>query len=172
MTKFKPNHLLTQKALKALLHFDPNSGIFTWISARPRIHVGMVAGCLMPEGYIRITVDGHRVMAHQLAWLYMTGDYIVRGIDHKDTNRANNKWINLRRATRSQNNMNAGLRSDNSTGFKGVSIKRGKSSKRYCAQIGLTGHPNHIGYFRTAEEAHAAYMDKARELYGDYARAA
>lgn len=173
MTKFKPNHLLTQGRLRSLLFYDPETGVFTWRKNRARVSAGTIAGSLMPEGYLRITVGGHRFMAHQLAWLYMTGEYVARDIDHRDTNRANNRWENLRRATRSQNNMNARLRSDNSTGFKGVTIKKGKRSKPYCAQVGVPGkgRPQHIGYFHTAEDAHSAYVSAAKIQFGEFARA-
>jgi hypothetical protein len=46
----------------------------------------------------------------------------------------------------------------------------------YCptttAKIGFEGRQIYLGYYQTAEEAHAAYYAKAQELFGEFARAA
>lgn len=172
MTKFKPNHLLTQSRLIELLSYDPETGIFRWIVSRSsRALAEDVAGSLSKEGYIRITIDSHRFMAHSLAWLYMTGEYIARGIDHQDTIRSNNKWDNLRKATRSQNNMNSNVRSDNITGIKGCRFKASRASpKKYYATITLEGKQKYLGYFLTAQEAADAYRDAAIKHFGEFAR--
>ena len=55
---------------------------------------------------------------HQIIWVYMTGKWPDKLIDHEDLNGENNKWYNLRLATQSQNMMNVGLRATNTTGVK------------------------------------------------------
>lgn len=167
MSKFKPNSELTQARLREILHYNPETGIFRWIEARPRIQVGDVAGSVQ-QGYIRITVDGHRFMAHTLAWLYMTGEYVARGLDHKDTNRANNRWANLRKASKSQNRMNSTVRSDSRSGHKGVHIYK---SGRITAQITLPGcRARYLGTFNSIEAAAARYEEEARKHFGEYVR--
>lgn len=130
----------------------------------------MQAGHLSKEGYIRITIDGHRIMAHTLAWLYMTGKYVARGIDHRDTVRSNNQWINLRCATQSQNNMNMKVRSDNALGIKCVLRKKGAISKPYYATIRVDGRQRQLGYCATIEEAAETYRIAALKHFGDFAR--
>lgn len=89
-------------------------------------------------------------------------------IDHRDGNGLNNKRKNLRVATCTQNNRNARLRNDSTTGFKGVHLK--KSSRRFQALIRVDGVRIHLGCFDTAEEAHAAYCVAAQKYFGAFAR--
>jgi len=90
-------------------------------------------------------------------------------VDHIDTNGLNNRRSNLRVATRSQNLCNRGACETNTSGFKGV--KRRKDCNRWTAQIQLNGKYRYIGIFRTAQDAHAAYVAASKELHGEFARA-
>lgn len=109
-------------------------------------------------------------MAHQLAWLLSHDEWPPRNIDHIDMDRANNRLSNLRLATPSQNGANRGRQKNNSSGLKGVAWNKG--AKRWRAQIKANGKRRHLGYFDTAEEAHAAYQEAAASLFGDFARTA
>ena len=109
--------------LKELVDYDSETGIFTW---KPRkwaygAKAGTEAGWRDWKGYVIITLDRVNYRAHRLAWLYMTGEWPSQDVDHKDRNKANNRWINLREATRSQNMGNQSLRDCNTSGVKGVS---------------------------------------------------
>lgn len=88
-------------------------------------------------------------------------------IDHRDRIRSNNQRENLREATRSQNNMNKGVRSDNTSGFKGVNYC--KRQCKWVSRIGYGGKRMHIGYFDTPEEAAKAYDRAAKDLHGEFA---
>lgn len=89
-------------------------------------------------------------------------------IDHIDGNGLNNRAANLRYATKSQNGMNRGLTSKNTTGYKGVHFY--KSRGNYTANIAVNGKLKCIGYFETAEEAHKAYKKAAKKLHGEFAK--
>lgn len=157
--------MLTTARLKESLSYDPETGSFTWLIQKARrTKIGSVAGTIW-DGYIRIEIDNRSYRAHRLAWLYMTGVWPDEEIDHKNTNRSDNRWSNLRAATHSQNQGNARRRRDNSTGFKSVQKIRGK----FRAVISR-GPRIHLGYFDTAEKAHAAYCAAAVKLYGQFAR--
>lgn len=116
-------------------------------------------------------INGKTTMfrAHRLAFVLMGVD-IPAGfeVDHKDCNRLNNVWTNLRLATRVQNaaNQKAHVHRKHAQLPKGVSMKR----NRFRAQIGYGGKQIPLGTFATPEEAHAAYAAKAKELYGDFSR--
>jgi hypothetical protein len=162
---------LTRARLRELLHYDPGSGEFRWRRRVSRtVRVGDIAGCVNKiNGYRYIAVGYRRYAAHQLAWLYMTGKWCRPIIDHRDTDRANNRWDNLRRATKSTNAANRVRPRNNSSGFKGVGLDR--KSGRWRAQICKDGRTRVLGTFPTPQAAHAAYVAAARRLFGEFARA-
>lgn len=91
-------------------------------------------------------------------------------VDHQDGNGLNNRRCNLRGATRSQNLSNQRIRSNNTSGFKGVS--RNKARAKWMAYIALHGKQHHLGYYDTPEAAHAAYVEASARLHGEFGRAA
>ena len=115
-----------------------------------------------------IGIDGVKYRASNLAWLYMTGEWPTTGIDHKDQDSTNDRWENLRLADQTQNNANARLRVDNTSGSRGVSWKQDK--QKWKAYVNLNGRQIHCGYFDTIEEAKAARDAKASLLHGEFAR--
>ena len=153
--------ILTQERLRKLLHYDLETGRFTWkIKPNRNIAIGSVAGSMRKDGYVLISIDGVRYYAHRLAWLYIVGEWPDYNIDHKDTSPKNNSWLNLRDATQSvniQNQIQAHLGS--ATGVLGV--HRDKS--RFCAHIYFDGKQHHIGSYSSAEKAYEAYIEAKRK---------
>jgi hypothetical protein len=152
------------------LDYDPETGLFTWkVNRRGRFaRVGSKAGTDNGDGQIRINVDGTKHVAHRLAWLYMTGTWPPGLIDHRNLVRSDNRWSNLRLATKSENMANRRAPANNKSGLKGVS--RHSQCDRWTAQICKDGQRVHLGLFKTKEEAHAAYTAAAAEMYGEFAR--
>lgn len=165
---------LTAEQLRASLDYDPEIGTFTWRhrpNLRPSINsrlVGMTAGTPIANGYITIVIMHKHHYAHRLAWLHVTGAMPEADIDHIDGDRKNNRWLNLRQATRSQNNMNQKAQQRSKSGLKGVywHVKAGK----WAAQIVVNKEHHYLGLFDTAEAAHAAYREAASRLHGKFAR--
>ena len=89
-------------------------------------------------------------------------------IDHRDGNSKNNRLSNLRLSTHSENAANRRRYRNNASGFKGVSLEA--RTGKWMAKITKDGRTYFLGRFPTAEEAHAAYAAKARELFGEFAR--
>lgn len=87
-------------------------------------------------------------------------------VDHLNGNGLDNRRLNLRQATHSQNAMNRGMRSDNTSGYKGVGLRRGA----WTAEIYVHGVQHYLGRFLSAEEAARAYDAAAAELFGEFAR--
>lgn len=156
---------LTQEYLKSILHYDPETGVFTWLIKKGKVFPGDVAGGLdISKGYWRIMIDGKGYKGHRLAYFYETGKWPVVEIDHKDTNRSNNRFNNLREATRSQTRMNSrGMISDEA---KGTTYN--KKLKAWVARVKVDGVYRHWSSHKTQEEAHKAYVKAAIELHGDY----
>lgn len=168
---------LTHERLREVLRYDPETGIFTWRiniycgNGRAIVMAGDVAGhksVRRHTTYIVIGIDGCRYMAHDLAVFHVEGD-MPRLVDHEDRDGVNNRWENLRRATKSQNGANQCLSPRNKFGLKGV--MRDKHGKKWVAQIQVDGKSKHLGTFKTPEEAHAAYVAAAERHFGEFARA-
>lgn len=159
---------LTHVRLLELLSYDPATGAFTRKVDRYRFLAGSVAGAADLSGYICIKIDGVTHKAHRLAIFYMTGKWPVDEVDHRDRNKANNAWANLREATHAENMQNQRRRSDNNSGRLGVYFH--KRDNKWYAQIRLDGKANHLGSFATIEAAGAAY-DKAKADLHPFAQA-
>jgi hypothetical protein len=162
---------LTRARLRALLHYNRRTGEFRWRkrsgnSARRGPPADHVPG----QCRIFVRIDDRLYPAHQLAWFYVTGRWGKPTIDHSDGDATNNRWNNLRRATRSQNGANRRRPRHNTSGYKGVSLCR--KSGRWRADIGKNGIVIYLGTFATPQEAHEAYLKAARKLFGKFARAA
>lgn len=113
------------------------------------------------------TVLLHKLIASQYKNLQKTGSRNV--IDHINGNPSDNRKVNLRIATQQENAMNQKMRSDNSTGHKGVLLN--KRSGRYIAVITKNHKLTRLGTFDTVEEAGVAYDDASTELFGEFTRA-
>lgn len=157
--------------LKEILHYDPDSGVFTYLVRRSRTPAGTVAGHISHiDGRRRIGLDNKHYLANQLAWFFMTGKWPPHHIDHINGNQADDRFSNLRPATGSQNLANAKRPKHNRSGLKGASWD--KRSGKWRAVIKQHRRVIHIGLFDSPEEAHAAYLSRAKELFGEFARAA
>lgn len=164
---------VTVERLRDLLNYDPETGVFTWrIGRKGRgCAAGAVAGRVRDhDGYCRLGIDGERYFAHQLAWLHVHGEWANSDLDHINGQPDDNRIANLRIATGSENLANARRPCHNTSGFKGVSWHR--VAGKWRATIKKNRVPIHIGHFTSAEDAHAAYVAKAKELFGEFARAA
>ncbi len=156
--------ILTQARLKELLHYDPDTGVFTWLVSRSGRYAGANAGSADPkDGYVMVKIAGRDYRAHRLAWLYVTGAWPEKNVDHKDAVKINNAWSNLREATDAENTQNRiAPRADNACGFLGV---HKASKKKWRAQISVAGKTMQLGRFNSPEEAHAAYVNAKRTYH-------
>lgn len=158
-----PSLALTADRLREVLSYDKESGQFTRLVCGDDSLVGPT-GEVNHHGYERIAVDGNTYQAHRLAWLHVTGTWPALYIDHIDGNRSNNRWANLREASREVNNQNQRrAHKDNKTGFLGVYFH--KASGLFASRICVDRKSIMVGYFHTPEEAHAAYLKAKRELH-------
>lgn len=152
--------MLTQEELKSKLIYDPESGIFTKKN-------GKRTGYIFDGRYIRMRINGRPFKAHRLAWLYMTGRWPLDQIDHIDGNGLNNKFANLREATRVQNNHNSAAKARKYDLPRGVSAVH--KSKKFRAQISIGNRKKSLGTFQTPEDAGEFYELAAEMLHGEYA---
>lgn len=169
MTMKKNEKQLTVGQLKELLHYNPETGVFTWArSVGQRARIGRVAGSKVPSGYIKISVSKRVYSAHRLAWLYMTGSWPENEIDHVDNNPSNNAFSNLREATKSQNAQNRGNRKGTVSRFKGVIFDTQRQKWVACIWLKDLKKNKRIGSFSSEEEAAKAYRSEAEALHGEF----
>jgi hypothetical protein len=161
--------MLTAGRLREVLFYDPLTGNFTRLlgNYRGRIVGTVVASDKHNASYLRIRVDGGKYYAQRLAWLYVTGDWPVADVDHHDTDGLNNKWSNLRDASRRENKGNAVAYQNNKLGVKGVNVTRNGT---YYACIRSRGKSTSLGTFKDLASAEAAYAAAARQVFGAFAR--
>lgn len=155
--------------LKNHLNYCEVSGVFTRAeTVNGKYKKGDVAGALKLNGYIAISIKGKKYHAHRLAWLYVHGHFPSDCIDHVNMNKSDNRIINLRLATKSQNMNNKGKRSNNKSGFKGVCWD--KCQCKWKASTRFGGKNKHLGYFDSPLQASEAYNKFAIENHGEFFR--
>lgn len=155
---------VTHDRLLSLLSYDTATGLFTWIAGR---HAGKIAGTKHNEGYMVIGIDGVRYLSHRLAWFYVTGEWPKGKLDHRDRNRGNSAFDNLREVTSAQNSLNSGKRARKHDLPRGVWRKY----RRYLAvttlrEAGGRRKQITIGRFDSPEEAHQAWRSFMADRYG------
>ncbi|HIF5760533.1 TPA: HNH endonuclease [Raoultella ornithinolytica] len=147
--------------------YNPETGVFIRIKSKTRPDsIGKSAGYIAKEGYVVISLGRESYKAHRLAWLVTYGEWPDEDIDHVVRDKSNNKIVNLRKASRSMNCANVGLRSHNTSGYRGVSFNA--QWGRWFAQIIVGGEKRFLGYFESAEKASEAYVLAAKEAFGEY----
>lgn len=156
--------------LQSILDYDSSNGIFYWkINVGTNKTIGKTAGTINRKGYIVITINGNKYLAHRLAWFFSTGlDPVELQIDHINGVKEDNRLCNLRLATHSSNGCNRGASARNTSGYKGVHYH--KNNQKWIASIQINKSRSHIGAFDTPELAHMAYCKAAAELHGEFAR--
>lgn len=160
--------MMERRPISEVFSYCPDSGHVTWL-IEPRagiIKVGDLAGYITKDGYRAIRYRRKWYPAHHVAWFLMTGVW-PKMIDHKNLNKGDNRWENLREATPLQNNANVAGRGKYP---KGVTFH--KQVGRYQAAIKVEGRSHYLGLHDTPEQAHAAYIAAATRFFGEFARAA
>ena len=156
---------LTHERLKELLHYEPLTGWFTWRVTSSVAKPGERAGGGHGHGYRSIGLDYKKYLEHILAWFYMKGEWPSDEVDHRNLNKSDNSWDNLRLATRSQNGHNKGLNYRNKTGVSGVN----KHGNKYRVKFLLDGRLFDLGSFSSLEEAAEVRFSAEREYLGEFA---
>lgn len=144
--------MLTVEFLREILSYDPNTGIFIWKKTLSnRNKVGNVAGTISDRGYIVITINKKRLMAHRLAWMHYFGSEPNGVIDHLDGVHANNRISNLRDVEQVLNTRNNRLSKNNSSGYPGVYLN--KRSGKWGVQIWNGMKRKCLGSYESKEKA-------------------
>jgi len=141
----------TQLEVKEMLNYNPETGIFIWLTAKANcVSAGVIAG-YKTHGYIKIGINNKKYPAHRLAWFYTYGVWPKDQLDHINHVRDDNRIVNLREATSQENSKNTLIRKDNTSGFIGVYWN--EINKNWRVRISINGNPNNLGSFADKTEA-------------------
>lgn len=151
---------LSLETLKHRLLYNPETGVFTRKCLMVGSSMGSVCGSLKPSGYVVVRVDGEYYRAHRLAWFYQYGKWPTGDVDHINRNRSDNRIENLRESDRSENLCNSSVRSDNTSGVKGVHFNR--TNRTYTVRVQKNGACFEKHGIKTLE--HAASIAKSARL--------
>jgi len=172
---------LTQELVREFLHYDPDTGIFTWLERDLKWfkgekqhccdswntrHASKVAGGVFTKShngksYLQISIFDTNMSLHRLAWFYVNGVYPDH-VDHINGDGTDNRWCNLREATASQNSRNMKLSSLNTSGVTGVSWS--ESRQKWASSINVKGKRVFLGRFSDLDDAVNARKE-AEKLY-------
>lgn len=159
--------MITQEQVKKLFTYNPKTGYLIWLEDRgPNKVKGNPAGSKsLTRRYITLRIDGKSQQVHRLIFLYHHG-FLPKFVDHIDNNQKNNKIENLRGCTHSQNICNSRIRSNNTSGIKGVSWDKGR--KKWIGHLSLLGRSYYIGRFKTKSEAEKAIKIKRESVHKEF----
>lgn len=163
--KARRRSALSREELMALLDYDPHTGAFTTRVRRGPIKAGVVAGTMDDEGRIVITINYVRHFAHRLAWLYMNGSWPDGEIDHRDTDRSNNRWVNLRDVSSTVNKQNKRRAQSGKKYSRLLGAQWCKQAGKWKSSIRANGKIVHLGFFGSDAEAAEAYVIAKRRMH-------
>lgn len=148
---------LTKEIIEKYFRYDRSSGKIFWNLREGNPGgfntrwAGKEIDAIDARGYITFKFNCKEfkgtLKAHQIVFFLETGEWLDV-IDHKDQNRSNNFYQNLRRSDKMRNALNQKVRSTNTTGHSNISMQNGK----FVVQKSIAG----TRYFKrcnTLEEA-------------------
>lgn len=169
---------LTLDEARQIFDYNPETGDLIWkvtrLSYRGCVVPGAIAGT-NSHGYIAVTVNQRFYRAHRIVWLLMTGEWPPKtmDLDHINGDRSDNRWCNLRLATRSQNNWNKPVQANNPHGVSGVYQRTYRTGNtKWHARVYVDRKPILLGHFDTMEEAVAARKAAEIKYFGEFRHAA
>lgn len=117
----------------------------------------------MCNGYVGTTIENKIVRLHH----FVIGSPLNNlEVDHINGNKLDNRRENLRLVTKSQNQMNRGLSSNNTSGTKGVCWD--KNNKKWEVRITYNCITKHLGRFTSKSDAIAARRNAEIKYFGRF----
>jgi hypothetical protein len=163
MPKSKP--IPSVEELHSRYSYNPTTGMLT------SKQTGKVVGAKTKLGYLKLRIDSAEFKLHRVVWKMMTGEEPLE-IDHKNLKRTDNRWVNLRKATRTKNSQNKQVRPDSSTGLKGIIARpaRNGRSPRYEAWIQVGTNRMYLGSSLDPIEAYQMYVEASKKYFRGFAQ--
>jgi hypothetical protein len=153
--------------LRSMFRYDAETGKLYWLP-RPsdprwnRVFAEKEAGGIDGKGYVRIRTEGNNWNAHRVVWK-LVYDEEPEFVDHINGDRADNRLVNLRSVTQTENARNTKVKRHNTSGVSGVHWRT--KDRRWAATIHDSGVLVRLGQYREFADAVAA-RKKAEVKYG------
>lgn len=149
--------------LRLLEHFKNRANQRTW-NAR---YAGQEAGVANRYRHVNIRIDGvtRYFTVHRLSWALQTGAWPKDEVDHKNQNKDDNRWVNLREATHVENMRNRKTGRVCKSGHRGVYVL---PSGRFNVRLKVEAKRINAGTFDFYEDACAAYRRLAQHYFGEF----
>jgi len=178
---------VSPEIVRQILRYDPAEGKLFWLPRLAELfpdgRFGSERACaswnaryahrqafttLHASGYLMGDIFNRKYLAHRVVWALVMGVWPTADVDHKNGVRSDNRWDNLREATRTENNRNTSSRAGSTSQYLGVSWD--KDCGRWRAIISVNGTNKHIGSFPREDAAALAYDAAARKHHGKFAK--
>jgi len=166
LSSIKLQSSVSIEEIKARVRFDSETGKLHRVTASGGSKVGQETGSMSSSGYLGVGICGKAFLCHRIAWLLHYGEWPEFEVDHINGMKTDNRISNLRSATRSENVNNTNLRSDSTSGYKGVNYSN--QHGRYRARIVVKGKRMHVGMYDTPEQAHEALCAARNAYHGKF----
>ena len=160
----KPKDDLPPEYIQSIFNYDAEKGILTH-KKRHAVKEGAIASYVMNHGYAGVKIHQKLYLVHRIIWTFVTGQWPKLDIDHINCDKTDNRWSNLREATRTENCMNGRARRHH---LKGAYVQK---NGRWQSHIKIRGLHCHLGTFLTEKDANAAYKAASEQAFGSFARA-
>lgn len=183
--KNKPTSPVCPTMLRLLLYYDIDTGFFKWKERKPWMFNSYAQGrgrkskhaiaatwnaqfANMPaflrdkNGYRVGEINSRPVKAHRAAWAYVTGYWPKSSVDHKDRDRSNNAFCNLRLASHRENTWNSVV-CRNKAGLRGAYFDK-RRGVWFTSVRTKDGKNKYFGPFTSAKEAHNKYNEVCLEM--------
>jgi hypothetical protein len=171
---------LTQELLSKIIQYNPLTGMLKWLPRPPSMFpnngtwkswnsrcAGKFVLCVDQIGYISTSILDKKYHAHRLAFFIHNG-YMPEIVDHVNGIKTDNRAINLRAANKSLNACNSKMRSDNTSGIKGVGWH--SQTGKWRARVVFEGVEYSLGLFVDKLAAELVVKGKRAELHKEFAK--
>lgn len=141
--------------LRHLFDYDGKTGLLTRrVSTSANARQGDTVGSRHNAGYLQLQLDGKKYLVHRIIWKLVTGeDPREFEVDHRNGDRSDNRWTNLRLATVSEQ--------------RGNRIVEG--CQRHRDGYMVLFRKQYHGVYKTKEEAQSVYRKLAEAEWGEFA---
>ena len=148
--------------------FEARDGkLYARAASGTRWLAGRRVGSVSDSGHRAVSVDGVKLYEHRVMYAMTHGEWPTSDVDHRNQSKADNVPNNLRLSDHSRNAQNAGIRRDNTSGYRNVSWDAAR--QKYTVHVTRRGKTYTFGRHDDLEFADLVAQEARRKLFGSFA---